>query len=955
MASEIDPSLVNLVKQFTNERGIDSFIQFLKEEEFDYDLVEDDVNQDKPCIKETIPMHLFRKIKSFVNRNQKNKETKQIIHAQSQSLQIPNASIDANLSHLLQSISNDSGFNKFKTCIAKWEYDYNNIKDDVNDDVHSDLKDAIPINLFLKIKSLVNANENKKSMQIFKSLPAIQSVRPRLIACNGDCGSKLSQIIDCCINQKNIKQIKGKTRAIEDAFYFDGSPIRSLIVILLQENNLCKGGFYLEIYNELNDECCCIEGKEWVNRLVRLFEMLSVKYLHILTQIANAKCEIPQRSLFEEITAYNRRCTKSKRMNKNEFHRKITTVTQSKQYQIMLSKNIRLERSEILSIILYCDYDIFVNKMRESHRKEQVNSCKWRQLFTHLCRGVKKIYKALHYKNIDFCRKRVFQNSRNELFRGSHGVSFDDENRSQLSIQTITSFTEKFTVAQNFVVGRGLILMIPNAFDMIYKGNLKAADVSWISKYPYEKEWIVLPVKFNSICKVQPYNPRYVEFTERISTKPIFLYEANILTHECDIKTCPPIKQLIIELLEYQNKTKAITVCAENANIVDEYTHDNRNILEFMDNCQHVLGHHCQAIMFDNDDLYQHTTVKQNDQHLFLMKQLRKFLQYFDGLSGERKDGKYISSNSSHHLPQLTCTMNGAYVIIGDSLNEFSKYVLATYYLVQHIQSTNNVPLEISCWIIPDPQQIGYIDKLEEDDDNDVEVSPETKTELFITHDVSEAGKHSLNTDVKYDVPFTDKNKVEITLPHSKDTILTYDCNKYTKFSYIKEELNRMYCQLAEKTTGLASVTVKIDRRYPWDQITLVANESTEYMKEYIRLHNLYTFCVSYKILNSCEYQSNCYINQSFKEFKLKQIHEWSRLFHKIDDNPQELSDENLALLQPLVINEDVAEPFVEFYSHDFDDMRYILTKEYTNIGPVFEYGKHWPDDITQKYANLKE
>ena len=175
----------------------------------------------------------------------------------------------------------------------------------------------------------------------------------------------------------------------------------------------------------------------------------------------------------------------------------------------MDKKNLALSNMEILSIILYCDYDVFVSNMRKSQREQHLNSCEWRKLFYYLQIAITKIHKALHFNNYTFWKSYTHwirnaypgDKSRDKLYRGIYNVSLNDDYVSDISLNTITSFSESFDVANNFAERRGMIFSINDAYKAIYDGDLIAANVSWISRYKYESEWIVLPTTFNMQSK----------------------------------------------------------------------------------------------------------------------------------------------------------------------------------------------------------------------------------------------------------------------------------------------------------------------------------------------------------------------------------------------------------------------------------------------------------------------
>eukprot|EP01083_Nonionella_stella_P053305 141031_1 len=98
-------------------------------------------------------------------------------------------------------------------------------------------------------------------------------------------------------------------------------------------------------------------------------------------------------------------------------------------------------------------------------------------------------------------------------------MSLDVLSQEQLFLKTLTSFSTKLDIATRFA--SGMILVINNVYQALVCGDLKAADVSWISCYS-EWEYIVLPTTFNNFKQLS-----YEEVWKRqwIVMKSIKVYE----------------------------------------------------------------------------------------------------------------------------------------------------------------------------------------------------------------------------------------------------------------------------------------------------------------------------------------------------------------------------------------------------------------------------------------------
>eukprot|EP01084_Bolivina_argentea_P021519 39993_1 len=420
-----------------------------------------------------------------------------------------------NLNDLYNYIGNKPGAKEFKAIIEseKWEYELDDIREDVNlPDIDSNLKDVIAANIFAMLQSLFNncnCNCNCNNEAI-QTLPVMQDIPPRA-ACNGKCCKEVvAKFIDCCLKP---------------------TPTDTSI------------------------PCTSI-----IDRLNKFTQSI---------------CKQPKKTLHEEIDAfYERKKTNtSERINWDNLTAKKWRIKTKSKYKLMKQNGMKLTDPEIESLILFCDYNIFCDQMRKSHYLKDKNSCHWKTLFCYLWSAVYKIYCVFHYQNDNFYSEYVEDEKKEQLlFRGDCGITFD-ESKSKLYDYTVTSFSDCFNIAKEFVRPKGMISIIPNAFDMIYLGILPAADVSWISRYPLECEWAVLGVEFQSVNKIQNNNQRYLKYIQQINTNQITLYEAIISTFYVNLNVVVQrISVCVRNMVETQLSNKIVRLFKE---IIHEEQFDN--------------------------------------------------------------------------------------------------------------------------------------------------------------------------------------------------------------------------------------------------------------------------------------------------------------------------------------------------------------------------------------------
>eukprot|EP01084_Bolivina_argentea_P034405 63664_1 len=151
-------------------------------------------------------------------------------------------------------------------------------------------------------------------------------------------------------------------------------------------------------------------------------------------------------------------------------------VKKHSNYNIM-QQHKPLSTRELIGLILYTYSRGYCNKMKQSRNDWYVDTSN----------AIEKIYSVLHYKN-DQQQPKI-------LFHGSANPSLDQFSQEELLLKTFCSFTTEFSIAKKFATGS--ILVITQVDERLRSGQLKGANVSWISPYD-EYEWIILPTIFHS-------------------------------------------------------------------------------------------------------------------------------------------------------------------------------------------------------------------------------------------------------------------------------------------------------------------------------------------------------------------------------------------------------------------------------------------------------------------------
>eukprot|EP01084_Bolivina_argentea_P067130 122331_1 len=151
--------------------------------------------------------------------------------------------------------------------------------------------------------------ENTFDIQFPDTTPAaFKPFDARLVGCNGDCGSTISQFIDHCVHQKKFPDHKTWNRTIKSAFYSSDKQfkLRHLLIKLMEANQIHTiNNMYNDIYDDLVKEDYFIKNDTDVHRIKELIFQLSLdNHINILQELANAACCSSNTSLLDEIYSW---------------------------------------------------------------------------------------------------------------------------------------------------------------------------------------------------------------------------------------------------------------------------------------------------------------------------------------------------------------------------------------------------------------------------------------------------------------------------------------------------------------------------------------------------------------------------------------------------------------------------------------------------------------------------
>lgn len=182
----------------------------------------------------------------------------------------------------------------------------------------------------------------------------------------------------------------------------------------------------------------------------------------------------------------------------------------------------------------------------------------------------------------------------NKLFRGIHNVSLSD-NKGIVSLHTITSFSADWSVANRFASPKGIVLSIDNAFRLIYNGDLAAANVSWMSAFPGESEFIVLPTKLQVQNKILGDNKDYKDCIRDRAN--VHIYELRINQPNCALHYCKTFENMLIKF----NQSKQNGELLPNQTVLRFALLDRCKYGQFWNECCHLLTDHQEHLQKYND------------------------------------------------------------------------------------------------------------------------------------------------------------------------------------------------------------------------------------------------------------------------------------------------------------------------------------------------------------------
>eukprot|EP01084_Bolivina_argentea_P319416 554028_1 len=136
--------------------------------------------------------------------------------------------------------------------------------------------------------------------------------------------------------------------------------------------------------------------------------------------------------------------------------------------------------------------------MKKAHRCI-IKDVYWQETYYHCTYAIEKIYKVLHYKNKQF-EQNMYNNISQKLYHGSQELQLNGYDKDQFFFKTITSFSTKSCIAKGFTKTIGFIFIINKAMEGLFNGDLRGANVQWLSNFD-EYEYVLLPTTYNNISE----------------------------------------------------------------------------------------------------------------------------------------------------------------------------------------------------------------------------------------------------------------------------------------------------------------------------------------------------------------------------------------------------------------------------------------------------------------------
>ena len=234
------------------------------------------------------------------------------------------------------------------------------------------------------------------------------------------------------------------------------------------------------------------------------------------------------------------------------------------------------------------------------------------------------LHGALHFKNKTFRKYYIKENIHwgNLINYSSAFVTRQHRQRDRQCpyIQLQVSL-QIGCVANTFAAPKGLVFTTDNPFRLICSGGLKAANVSWISVFLEEPEFIMLPTQFEIQKKIANDNEDYKDWFR--DTANIHLYESRVYQRNCILQN---IQECADKVQSVQTKWGIETKWGFA--LVQRSKYD-----QFWNGCCHLLSEHEEYLQdscgVSSELIVQDLSRCGVDIEPNASQDLRKFLLYF--------------------------------------------------------------------------------------------------------------------------------------------------------------------------------------------------------------------------------------------------------------------------------------------------------------------------------------
>eukprot|EP01084_Bolivina_argentea_P009455 17651_1 len=283
--------------------------------------------------------------------------------------------------------------------------------------------------------------------------------------------------------------------------------------------------------------------------------------------------------------------------NLESLFRQVSVLKQHPKYKIMQQKNYALSDEELISLIFYTNSQKWCSRMKCFHRKlNNDNGCK--MLYFHSTNAVIKLHQVFHFQNPD-------QPQIEALYHGSSNNVLDGFSQEELFLKTLWSFSTDINVASVFSTGS--VLVLNNVSASLYSGVLKGADISWISLFDQEAEYIILPTtcyRFKNV-KIQGFE------NLNIYTTKDYISNHNPFATHTDI-VLPKMAPNYEDLMHISNQSIQICIQQLNGKIIKLSVNQNESIESVKQKIASELGYatEVQRLTFENRTLKSDRTLK---------------------------------------------------------------------------------------------------------------------------------------------------------------------------------------------------------------------------------------------------------------------------------------------------------------------------------------------------------